>query len=341
MFGRRSSMDNPINWSLSLGRIAGIRVRIHLLFILFVGFELLSAARTPYFRFVAFGYLALFGIVFLHEMGHCFAARSVGGYAHDILMWPLGGLATVHAPQRPDAQLITTVGGPAVNVALCILCALVLVAATGTGSAVSWNPANPWAGGPHLTAGWQFYVTQFFYFNYILLLFNLLPMYPLDGGRLLQEVLWMRVGYLRSLLIATRVGMIGAIIVGVYALWAQWWIVIGIAIFAYITCMQQQQMARFYLAEYGAGFAGYEPAAGYGTLDQSFEQPAERPSFWERRRQKRAARRRRRIEEQRRMEEEELDAILEKVRQQGLQSLSRREKRVLESATARRRDQVR
>lgn len=334
-------MDNPINWSLSLGRVAGIRIRIHLLFILFVGFELLRAAGTSYFRFVAFGYLALFGIVFLHEMGHCFAARSVGGYAHEVLMWPLGGLATVHAPQRPDAQLITTVGGPAVNVALCIVSALILIAATGSASAVSWNPANPWAGVPHLTAEWQFYVVQFFYFNYILLLFNLLPMYPLDGGRLLQEILWYRMGYLRSLLIATRIGMIGAIVVGVFALWAQWWIVLAIAIFGYITCMQQQRMARFYMAEYGAGFGGHEPAGAYGTFEQSFERPAERPSFWERRRQKREARRRRRMEVQRRMEEEELDAILEKVRQHGLQSLSRQEKRVLENATARRREKIR
>lgn len=331
-------MDNPINWSFAVGDVAGIRVRIHLFFVIFVGIELLRAAGTGYFKYAAFGYLILFGIVFVHEMGHCFAARSVGGAAHEILMWPLGGLATVQAPNRPDAQLITTIGGPAVNFIFCALTAVILAVASSSFAAVPWNPLHPFHA--QVTASWQIYLVFFFGLNYILLLFNLLPIYPMDGGRILQEILWFRMGYVRSLLIATRVGMFGAIALGIFGLLNGLWLVIAIAVFGYITCMQQHQVARLHQAQSGESFMGYDFSGGYGTFSGPADQRAHRPGFWQRHKEKQTVRRLRRSQVQRRLEEEEVDAILDKVRRKGIQSLTRREKRILENATARRRKVV-
>jgi stage IV sporulation protein FB len=333
MFGTNASRDNPINWSLTLGHVAGIRVRLHLLFLLFVGLELLTAARRGEFTLMMTFYGMLFGIVFLHEMGHCKAARSVGGQAYDILMWPLGGLASVRAPNRPWPQLITTVGGPAVNFAFCIISAILLMALAGSVTSVPWNPLAP----IYVTdSGWgPLLLAIFFKVNYILLLFNLLPMYPLDGGRLLQAILWFRMGYYPSLLAATTVGMVGAIALGMFGLLTEQFLVVGIAVFGYLYCMQQRQFARFQIAQQGEQFMGYDYSGGYTTFEETGQQ-SDSPGFWARRKAKRAARRREREERIRRLEEEEVDAILAKVREKGVQSLTRHEKRILEEATARR-----
>ena len=83
----------------------------------------------------------LFMIVLLHELGHCFAARSVGGSADEILLWPLGGLAYVHHPHNAWASFITTAGGPAVNLVFFLISgAMILLMGF-------WPPLNPFAGG--------------------------------------------------------------------------------------------------------------------------------------------------------------------------------------------------
>jgi hypothetical protein len=160
-------------------------------------------------------------------------------------------------------------------------------------------------------------------------------MYPLDGGRLLQEILWFRMGYYPSLLTATTVGMVGAIALGLFGLFTGQFLVVGIAVFGYLYCMQQRQLARLQIAQQGEQFMGYDYSGGYTTFEESAPQ-SDDPGFWERRKAKRAARRRTREEKLRRLEEEEVDAILAKVREKGVQSLSRHEKRILEEATARR-----
>src|SRR5207253_7891282 len=108
--------DNPLMWSPTIGHVSGVRIRVHMLFILYIVFELIGAGSafftTAHYLFI------LFGSVFLHELGHCFTARRVGGSADDVLMWPLGGLATVDAPRTPWPQFLVVAGGPAVNVVL-------------------------------------------------------------------------------------------------------------------------------------------------------------------------------------------------------------------------------
>jgi Zn-dependent protease len=152
-------------------------------------------------------YLALFLIVMLHEFGHAFACRQVGGTANRIVLWPLGGIAYVQPPQRPGAMLWSIAAGPLVNVVLMpILLALVMIS-----SVLGWSQSAPDA---------HKFLVMVAFINGVLLAFNLLPIYPLDGGQVLRSVLWFWVGRARSLMATSIVGMVG---------------VAGLFLFSYLT----------------------------------------------------------------------------------------------------------
>ncbi len=152
----------------------------------------------------ALEYCALFGVVLLHEFGHALACRQTGGEADTIVLWPLGGIAFVKPPARPGAYLWSIAAGPLVNVILFplfTLFALVLIK-------LHWKTVHP--------DFYQFVLTIWF-LNGALLFFNLIPVYPLDGGQILRGLLWLKVGPIRSLKTASIIGFGGAIL---FALWA-------------------------------------------------------------------------------------------------------------------------
>lgn len=177
-----------------------------------------SQFHHPLWYLVA--YLALFGIVTLHEFGHALACRSVGGQAEHIVLWPLGGIAFVRPPQRPGPVLWSIAAGPLVNVALVPvtigLCYLFHIQ-------------------PHLPShGWtdpQLFIVGLTLINLGLLALNLLPIYPLDGGQILQAILWFFIGRSKSLWITTVIGLIGAVAGGVFALITHRWFILAIAAF--------------------------------------------------------------------------------------------------------------
>jgi len=327
--------DNPMGWSFSIGRLSGIDLRIHFIFVVYVAMELLltalanSSNATDHVFFKARWLGLLFVSVFLHELGHCFAARSVGGSAHEVLMWPLGGLATVQAPMTPWAQFVTAAGGPLVNVGICAITALVLALFRLT---VSWNPFAPW-GGIGLLSPWQEWVYLLFIVNYWLLLFNLiLMMYPFDGGRILQTIIWPYIGFARSMYVSTTIGMVGAVVLGLFGLMRGDFLFVGIAVFGYITCMNMRRML--------AGGEVYDERLSGGGYTQQTSRGRRGGIFsgWLAARRERA--RVRRIADERRREHDEdaeVDRILQKVHQQGMQTLTRAEKRTLELATQRQR----
>jgi Zn-dependent protease len=129
-------MRDPMTWSFPVARMFGITVKVHILFVLIT---LGLIAREAFFREsapagawiqVTILLTMLFFSVLLHELGHCFAARGVDGDATEILMWPLGGLASLDVPHTPRANFITVAGGPAVNLALCAITAILLAFAS-------------------------------------------------------------------------------------------------------------------------------------------------------------------------------------------------------------------
>lgn len=310
--------DNPLNWAPTIARVAGIRVRLHMLFILFIFFELITAGSALPFR--AQYLLVLFVSVFLHELGHCFAARRMGGSAEDVLMWPLGGLATVDAPRSPWPQFVTVVCGPLVNLALLGL------AAAAQGLNVSPNPFEGWS---PVSASWGnpgTWLTLIFKVNLVLFLFNLWPMYPMDGGRMLQCGLWRWMGMQRGMALTASIGMVAAIVLGMYGLMETKWLLFCIAIMGYIACLQERQMlaAGAYGEEFGDfAYSALEPAGG----------PRRRRGWFSEWRRKRDLARRRREHERAESLQREVDRILDKVHQQGLHSLTRAERQALEVAS--------
>jgi Zn-dependent protease len=233
--------------AIHLFRFAGIDLFLHWSWFLVAAIEIgerITAYSSIYWNI--FEYLALFLIVGIHEFGHALACRQVGGTANQIILWPLGGVAYVNPPPRPGATLWSIAAGPLVNVAFIpILSAPLLL-----------NHYTPWlAAMPNLHA----FFRAVWIINAGLLVFNMLPIYPLDGGQILRSLLWFVIGRARSLLAATIVGFIGVAGLIALAVWIQsvWFGIL--AVFILMNCWSGLQHARALLrlakAPRRAGFA--------------------------------------------------------------------------------------
>lgn len=326
-----ASSGNPFLWLLSgsmpLFTVFGIRVRMHASLVTLIVLELLlSETRIGMGITNAMTFTTLlFGIVLLHEFGHCFAARKVGGEANEILLWPLGGLAYCDAPNRPWPQLVTAVGGPLVNVAICLV-AGPAVWAIGAAMHGSHSALVPLAGMAYYLLAWAFGISL------ALLIFNLLPIFPMDGGRILQCLLWFKLRYYRATLITCMVGMIGAVLMGMYGLAFLRSIfglfLVMLAVSCFMTCFQLRAQLK---AE--GPWAFEEDGIDYSA---SIWHPDDQP----RKHKKLSRRAKRRLRKQADAEENEqarIDAILAKVSAQGMHSLTWMERRALRKATARQR----
>lgn len=323
--------DNFFNWAIPLYRLAGITVKVHILYIAFVAGELLFSASpgAAGFWFRAFFYGCGFVFVLLHEYGHCIACRMVGGEAHQIVMWPLGGLAFVRPPHRWKAALITTACGPAVNLAIAVLIGGTMRALGAGWDVVFFNLLKPFGqSGEWLNVNAAYWKELLFFayaWNIYNFLFNvLLPMFPMDGGRIVQELLWWRLGYKRSMVIATNLGLLVAVLVGVFAQVTQAWILFSIALFGGITCFMQRRalaMVEDEPAWAQSGDLGVRGPGGEGGGASSAQDMA----------YKAAMKRQQKDEQSRR----EVDRILAKIRAAGMQSLTSRERTVLREETER------
>jgi Zn-dependent protease len=182
--------------SIHLFRLFGVDVFLHWWWFLVAVYEIQSrAGRYSSITWNVFEYLALFLIVLMHEFGHALACRQVGGRADQIVLWPLGGVAYVDPPQRPGATLWSIAAGPLVNVALMPMLAVLFSQVASTGASRDLSEL----------------VYMIRRINFWLLIFNILPIYPLDGGQILRSLLWFVLGRARSLLVATILGLLGVV----------------------------------------------------------------------------------------------------------------------------------
>jgi Zn-dependent protease len=218
--------------SIHLFRFSGIDVFLHWSWFLVAAYEIQT--RKGSYSSVTWNvleYLALFLIVMIHEFGHALACRQVGGRADRIVLWPLGGVAYVDPPPRPGATLWSIAAGPLVNVALLpVFYVLVTL-----GGSLGWAETMP-----------DLYrlVLAVQLINKWLLIFNILPIYPLDGGQILRSLLWFVLGRGRSLMVATILGLIGvAGFIGL-AIWAQSVWYGALAAFMLMNCWSGLQHAR-------------------------------------------------------------------------------------------------
>jgi len=218
--------------SIHLFRFSGIDVFLHWSWFLVAAYEI-QARKGNYSSITwnVFEYLALFLIVMLHEFGHALACRQVGGRANVIVLWPLGGVAYVDPPPRPGATLWSIAAGPLVNVVLFPILLIIFLLGRSSG----WAETMP-----------DVYrlVRAVLYIDIGLLIFNILPVYPLDGGQILRSLLWFVLGRARSLMVATVLGLIGvAGFIGL-ALWQQDVWLGAIAVFMLMNCWGGLQHAR-------------------------------------------------------------------------------------------------
>src|SRR5437762_1141324 len=199
---------------IRLFRFAGIEVFLHFSWFLVAAIYISGYIRR--YELPVWGvleYISVFGIVLMHEFGHALACRQVGGIANRIVLWPLGGIAFLDPPHRPGAYLWSIAAGPLVNVILLPVLALVSMMAQaslpGNDVAVFFRDLN--------------------FINAVLLGFNLLPVFPLDGGQIVRGLLWFPFGEIRSLQISSVIGLVGGAILGIVGLMAGsvWWAILA------------------------------------------------------------------------------------------------------------------
>jgi Zn-dependent protease len=218
--------------SIHLFRLAGVDLYLHWSWFLVAIYEIQgSRGRYSSIAWNVAEYLALFLIVLIHEFGHAMACRSVGGTANQILLWPFGGVAYVSPPQRPAAQLWSIAAGPLVNVVL----APILFAVYWVGRSQQWAQTMPDV--------YQF-VIAVLVIDLMLLGFNMLPIYPLDGGQILRSLLWFVMGRARSLMVSTVLGFVGAAALIVLAVYQRSIWTAAICVFIGLNCWSGLQSAR-------------------------------------------------------------------------------------------------
>jgi Zn-dependent protease len=218
--------------AIRLFRFSGIDVFLHWSWFLVAAYEINGRSRS----YSSLGwnvaeYLCLFLIVMVHEFGHSLACRQVGGRANQIVLWPLGGVAYVDPPPRPGAMLWSIAAGPLVNVVLFPI----LLTLGKFSRAMGWATTMP---------DFHQLIRAVFYINFGLLAFNILPIYPLDGGQILRALLWFPLGRARSLLVSTILGFVGvAAMIGLAVYVHDSWFFI-LAIFILLNCWGGLQHAR-------------------------------------------------------------------------------------------------
>jgi Zn-dependent protease len=223
-----------MGWSLPIFRVAGIQLRIHVTFLLLIAwlaFGYYSEGGSPAALGRVIFILLLFVCVVLHEFGHAFAAKGFGINTPDITLLPIGGVARLERmPEEPLQELVIAVAGPAVNVVIAVALALT----------IDWHAAME----PRVVESPNFGL-QLLAMNVWLLLFNLLPAFPMDGGRILRAVLAIRMPYTRATQIAANIGQGFAFIFGFAGLMIpNAYMLIFIALFVYIGASQEAALAQ-------------------------------------------------------------------------------------------------
>ena len=222
-----------MSWSLNIGSVAGTAIRVHVTFLLFLawifGVNYISGGPQVAWSGLLFIVL-LFLCVLLHEFGHIFTARGFGVRTPDVILLPIGGVARLERiPEKPSEEFLIAIAGPAVNVVIAML--LIVI------------------GGANLSAGHLSMlestnvsmIDRLAAVNLFLALFNLIPAFPMDGGRVLRALLAARFGYVRATEIAAMIGQWVAFVLGFLGLFGNP-LLIFIAIFVYLAASAEAHL---------------------------------------------------------------------------------------------------
>lgn len=245
----QQKLEEPMNWSLKLGRVFGIDVKMHLTFLLILlwgAFAYGGNAGPLYGITITLG---LFSLVFLHELGHSLAAMGYGIKVRDITLLPIGGVARLERmPEKPVQELVVALAGPAVNVVLAVILLPVVALLT----LVQGGPLTLATFGE---AGLVGFLTFLVMANISLAIFNMIPAFPLDGGRVFRAILGFFTSYQQATQVAATTGRVLAMGLGLFALFAgQFWLGL-IALFIFFVGGQEARAvaARGVLRQAQAG----------------------------------------------------------------------------------------
>jgi Zn-dependent protease/CBS domain-containing protein len=229
---RETSEDAPPDpWSLQFAKVAGISLRAHfslLLMLIYFG-----VTRRGMIFFI----IGLLFCILLHELGHALTARKFGYPMRRITLYPIGGVAAIEDNPKPRHEFWIAVAGPAVNVVIVTLLAIAFQL-RGTSllerlQSVRLDPDQFLSGGDTLAL--------LAFANLSLVLFNLIPAFPMDGGRVLRSLLAMKMGELRATAIAARIGQALAIVGGIWGLFTGHFTLVLIAMFVFFGAGQELQ----------------------------------------------------------------------------------------------------
>jgi Zn-dependent protease/predicted transcriptional regulator len=226
-----------MKWSLSLGKIAGIKVNVHWTFLILIGWVVISqaysGANTEAILWVLLFVFALFACVTLHELGHALAARRYHFETRDITLLPIGGLARLEGiPEKPSEELVVAAAGPMVNV---VIAGLLYLGITLSGSMPSMQGIG------------EIQPDNFLYLlmqvNVALVVFNLIPAFPMDGGRMFRALLAMRYPRTTATRIAAAAGQMLAILFVFIGLFYNPFLVL-IGIFVYLGAQSEAEFEQ-------------------------------------------------------------------------------------------------
>jgi len=226
-----------MGWSWRILKLSGIGVYIHWTFLLLLGWILLShilSGQSVWAAIEGVGFIiAIFACVVLHEFGHALAARKFNIRTRDITLLPIGGVARLERmPEKPWQEFYVAIAGPLVNVALA-LATLTILLVSGA-SLVA----------PDFQGMGSSFILNMFWVNVILFAFNMLPAFPMDGGRILRAALASGLGYAKATEIAARVGQAMAIFFGFIGLMSGNFFLIFIALFVFLAATQESALAN-------------------------------------------------------------------------------------------------
>ncbi len=221
-----------MRWSLTIGRFGETAVKIHVTFLLllaWIGFSAWRQQGPIAARDSVVFIVLLFVCVLLHEFGHILAARRFGIKTPEVTLLPIGGVASMQSlPEKPQQELIVAIAGPAVNLAIAILL-LIIVGGIGEADFAGLDD-------PRLS-----FLARLAAANLFLAVFNLVPAFPMDGGRVLRALLAMRYGQFKATQIAASIGQAFAFVLGFLGLFGNP-LLIFVAIFVYIAAAAEAQM---------------------------------------------------------------------------------------------------
>jgi Zn-dependent protease/CBS domain-containing protein len=214
-----------MRWSYTIGKVAGTEIKVHVTFLLLVGFWALQGYQEgggPGALLATASLLALFACVVLHEFGHILAARRFGVRTPDVLLLPIGGVARLERiPDEPRQEFLIAIAGPAVTLAIIVVSYLTLQLSGTRPSLGELRPDDP-------------FLAFVMKVNVYLLGFNLIPAFPMDGGRVLRALLSHRMGLVKGTRAAATLGQTLAVVGGLYALMTSSPLLVLIAFFVFI-----------------------------------------------------------------------------------------------------------